>query len=194
MEAYIEGALVVLLLSSFIKIATTLSILRLGLGLSGSGFGAVVLGVSLGLSLLVMGPSLGTDSAESIFKVGSLKALEPRFRPFLEKHSHPDISQRFGALSKRLSGNKAPEDPNSPIPFNVLVPSFLISELKEAFQVGVVILIPFLVIDVVVVNLLMALGIASLPLSTITIPLKLLAFFAVDGWTLISEKILSTYL
>jgi len=194
MEAYLEGALVVLLLSSFVKLATTLSILRIGLGLNGSGFGAVVLGVSLGLSLLIMGPYLYPENGESILKGGSIKSLEPRFRPFLEKHAHPDITKRFQTLSSRLTETKSNETANATVPFYVLIPSFLVSELKEAFQVGVVILIPFLVIDVVVVNLLMALGMVSLPLSTITIPLKLLAFFAVDGWTLISEKIVSTYL
>lgn len=196
MEPFLEGVIAVLLFSSFVKIATTLTILRIGMGLAGSGFGAVVLAVSLGLSLLVMTPFLGGEGgADSSLKLGTFKSLEPKFRPFLEKQAHPDIVKRFESLSLRLSGDKKTQIPEGgPVPFSVLLPAFLISELKEAFQVGVVILIPFLVIDVVVVNILMALGVASLPLSTIAVPLKLLAFFAVDGWTLLSEKIISTYL
>jgi len=235
---YLTGIVAVLLLSAFVKILTTLSILRYGIGLHGAGFGLVIVGVSFALSLLVMNPQLervgGIDALLSIGQVsagegGNYLHLEEQFRPFLEKHTDPEIEQRFVALAKKMGSKKTisaiPKEPEVPedvetmgegvpgdggipplavgegtsantdvVPFPVLIAAFLISELSEAFQLGFMILIPFFVVDLLVTNILLALGVTQISQAVVALPCKLLLFFAVDGWTLVSEKLISGYI
>lgn len=224
---YIPAFMAVLLLSAFVKIATTLSILRFGIGLKDSVFGLVVLALSFALSIFVLEPyvsledlnialnSSGTvineqGKEEKVEKKKELEVIEKKFRPFLEKHTDFELSRRMGRLAAKIhlsqnadkketvEGSKENleekfEDIKSQ-PFSVLTVAFLISELKEAFQLGLMILIPFLVIDLLVVNIMMALGVFQMSQVAIALPLKILLFFAVDGWSLISEKLIATYI
>jgi len=194
----------VLLLSSFVKMATALSILRCGIGLHGAGFGMAVLGLALGLSLLVMQPQLESVGGLDAFLTKGLTstefALEEKFRPFLDKHSEPTITARFTSLAQKLNADSSKEAPEEDLKkqdeqpaFPVLIASFLVSELKEAFKVGFIILIPFLVIDLLVANLLMALGVTQISQAVVSLPLKILLFFALDGWVLVSEKLIGAY-
>lgn len=206
---YISGFFAVLLLTAFVKILTTLSILRYGIGLNGFGFGIVVVALSLGLSLLVMAPEL--QSAGGIDAVlrgnDNAVAVEEKFTPFLKKHSDPELLNRFGVVVDDLA--KAPgleSDKNvdsveegqkkiaTKASFPVLVSAFLVSELREAFQIGFLILLPFLLIDFLVVNVLMAVGITQISQAVVALPLKVLLFLAVDGWALITEKLVRTYI
>jgi type III secretion protein R len=202
LPAYFTGIAAVLLLSSFVKILTTLSIVRYGIGLNGASFGFVVVALGFVLSLIVVNaqaPQSGGLTALMSAKVASSSSeLEEKFGPFLERHSQPEIKTRLTAISQKL---KTPKDNEEEAPsaarggdFPVLIAAFLLSELKEAFQLGFIILVPFLVIDLLVVNALMALGITQMSPLIVSFPLKILLFFAVDGWTLLSEKLLRAYL
>ena len=194
LPSYVTGFFAVLLLTSFVKIFTVLNILRFGIGLKGGGFGLVLAGCALALSLLVMGPQ--------IERAGGLRAvladntddsrLIEAFQPFLSKNAHPEVVKKFSDLSAKLHGN--PEATAASTPVQVLVPAFLISELKEAFQAGFMLLVPFLIVDLIVVNILMVLGITQMSQATVSLPLKILLFFALDGWTLLSEKLIAGYL
>ena len=114
-------------------------------------------------------------------------------RRFLLKHGHLKDRAMFFSLAKRL---RRPEDRQAvgPEDFIVLVPSFVISELKEAFQIGFIIFVPFLVIDMVVANILMALGMQMLSPTTISLPFKLLLFVVIDGWYLITKGLVMGYI
>jgi flagellar biosynthesis protein FliP len=203
LPSYLTGIVAILLLTSFIKVFTSLNILRYGIGLSGGSFGVVILGLALALTFVVMTPQIeGAGGLNALLSTpNSSPLIEKSFRPFLEKHTHPDIRSRFVEIGKKVTAAKAaPADSNAgQIPeaatsFSVLIASFIVSELKEAFQLGLLLLLPFVVIDLVVANVVTAVGINQLPLYVVSLPLKLLLFFSVDGWTLVSEKILNSYL
>ncbi len=193
---YINGFLAILLLTSFVKIATALSIMRIGLGLESAGFGLVIFLLSLCLSILVCNPQIEKSGGlEKLLASGSSQAqLDQSFRPFLEKHVESSFLERIQELNSQIdTDQQANSEVKQEIPLTVLIVSFLLSELKDAFLVGLMILIPFLVIDLLVVNLLMALDITQMSYSLISLPLKLLLVYVLDGWLLISEKLIRVY-
>ncbi|NLF25383.1 MAG: flagellar biosynthetic protein FliP [Deltaproteobacteria bacterium] len=206
---YLAGLLTVILLSAFVKILTTLCILRYGIGLNNSGFGVVVVVFSFALTLFVMNPQLEALGIAKLW--GESKAwpaaesIEREFRPFVEKHADQKVLQRLQHISEKLkpSAKEPPQAENEtpaslaqdagPQSFSVLIAAFLISELKEAFQLGFLFLVPFLVIDLLVTNILLVLGVTQLSQAVVALPLKILLFVAVDGWALVSEKLVSGY-
>jgi len=194
LSSILSGLMAVLLLSSFVKIFTSLTILRYGLGLETASFGVVIAGVSLALSLAVVSPQLDKVGGMGVVfgAASSLNEanLEKSFRPFLEKHTSPELHAR---LSQVVSKHQEPTEAAPKDSFALLIASFLISQLKEAFQLGFLILIPFLVIDLIVTNILMVLNITQMSQAAVALPFKILLFFVVDGWSLISEKLISSY-
>lgn len=201
---YLGGFLAVLLLTSFVKIFTSLHILRAGIGVQGGGFGIVICAVAFALSLVVMGPQLKEFGGVEAFLSGGLKAgpkVEEKFRPFLEKNAHADIKQKLTELAGKLAtqpkkegdGKETSEAVAPAENFPVLIASFLVSQLQEAFQLAVIFLVPFVVIDLLVANALMALGMLQLSASVVALPLKLLLFFVVDGWALVAGKLIGGY-
>ncbi|MBN8548290.1 MAG: hypothetical protein J0M12_03120 [Deltaproteobacteria bacterium] len=210
LPAYLSGFLAVLLLTSFVKIFTSLHILRAGIGIQGGAFGVVTVALAFALSLFVMGPQLKDFGGVEGLISGSQKGtqhLEERFRPFLEKHTRPDIRSRFAALATKLAAAPSPAPTLSkdgsagPVAapktaeesFASLISAFLVSQLQEAFQLGLIFLIPFVVIDLLVTNVLMALGVVQISAMSVALPLKILLFFAVDGWALVAEKLVGGY-
>lgn len=195
MPASITGIVAVLLFTAFTKILTTLNILRLAAGLKGGVFGVMITTLALALSLLVMSPQIGAAGGLDAFLTASdSTSVEKRFGPFMEKHTQPDIRDRFSKAAEKLAAPSAPEHAAKSSSFAVLAAAFIVSQLKEAFQLGLALLLPFLVIDLLVVNVLMTLGITQMPAAVVAFPFKLLLFFAVDGWTLISEKLIQGYI
>jgi type III secretion protein R len=124
-------------------------------------------------------------------KEGFDKGKEP-IRAFLMKHAHEKERSMFFNLAKKM---RKPEDRESlkPEDFQILIPAFVISELSEAFQIGFVIFLPFLVIDMVVANVLLSLGMFQLSPITVSLPFKLLLFVLVDGWYLIARGLILGY-
>lgn len=202
---YLMGLLAVLLLSAFVKIFTTLSILRLGLGLEGASFGLVFAAFSFVLSILVVEPQLGpVGGLAGILSPQTKVALpvEDTFRPFLEKQTDPAMVVKISKLTQRLrvsseaQASVPQENPPTAntIGFTALASAFLLSELSRALYLGLLFIVPFLVLDLLVVNGLMALGVTQFSHRVVAIPLKLLLFFAVDGWSLVTEKLLGSYI
>jgi type III secretion protein R len=201
---YLVGLLAILLLSAFVKIFTTLSILRLGLGLEGASFGLVFAAFSFVLSILVIEPQLapigglaGVISPQS--KV--VLPIEETFRPFLEKQADPVAVVKIAKLTHKLkTSTEAQAAPSDAAPtvgtmgFSALASAFLLSELSRALYLGLLFIVPFLVLDLLIVNALLALGVTQLSHRVVAIPLKLLLFFAVDGWSLVTEKLLGSYI
>ena len=191
----IQGLAAIVLFSGFIKIATALSIFRVGLGLHGAGFGVITIGVAFALSLVVSHPNLPSPDA-------SLELLSPAnpahtiSTSFLEEQSDPKLRARFSALQAKPPALKvtAEAPPTEKTGTSVLVASFVVTQVRDAFMLGAMFLIPFVVIDLLVANLLMTLGMLQLPALVVSFPIKLVLFLAVDGWGLLSEKLLKSFL
>lgn len=201
----------IMILSSFVKIVVVLSLLRSALGVQQAPPNQVINGVAFLLSLYVMFPTgvkmydaakdvlqspnmpqelVSAESAEFIIAVAQ-KAQEP-LREFLKNNSLVKHQKEFFKTVYRL----LPEDYRDDLKtdaFLILVPSFITSQLKSAFEIGVLIYIPFFVIDLVVSNILLAMGMMMLSPVTISMPLKLFLLVMLDGWTLLIEGLVSTF-
>jgi type III secretion protein R len=198
---------ILIMLTSFVKISVVLSIVRNALGTQQIPPNQVVTGLAFVLTLFVMMPvgqqiyeetGLRDQTSTSIFSErnveslveGAKKGREP-MRSFLDRHCHDKERLLFVDLARRLTN-----EPNQVIDarsFQVIIPAFVISELKEAFQIGFIIFIPFLIIDMVVSNILLALGMMMLSPTTIALPFKILLFVLIDGWFLIVEGLVLGY-
>jgi len=201
----------IIMVTSFVKISVVLSIVRSALGTQQMPPTQVITGLSIILTIYVMTPvglevyrnaqalidkkapgkSLLTAQSVDLAFEAMAEARDP-MRKFLTRHSHMKDRAMFFSLAKRL---RQPEDRQGVAPedFSVIIPSFVISELKEAFQIGFIIFVPFLVIDMVVANILMALGMQMLSPTTISLPFKLLLFVIIDGWYLITKGLVVGY-
>lgn len=188
----ITGLMALLSFTCFVKIVTVLGILRVGLGLRGISFSVVVIAVSILLSLFVMNPVFDQLGGVDGFLQQSENLEGGKFqtalRPFLEPNTDPFVLERFAAIENQIAG----EEKTNPS-FITLAVAFMITELQAAFQLGFLILLPFLVIDLLVMNVLMSLGVTQMSGSTIAIPLKLLLFVVVEGWTHLGERLLLSY-
>jgi type III secretion protein R len=194
---------VAVMVTSFTKIVVVLSLLRSALGLQQAPPNVVLNGIALVLSVYVMLPT-GQRMADRVGPLEQLggttqallaavdRAKEP-LREFLLAHSEPRERQFFlrtaqKALEPERAAQLAERD------FVVVLPSFVVSELTAAFKIGFLIFLPFVVIDLVVSNILMALGMQMLTPTTVSLPFKLLLFVLVDGWVKLSHGLVLTYL
>jgi len=208
---------VVIMLTSFVKISVVLSILRNALGTQQVPPNQVITGLAFVLTIFIMVPvtrqmyqAAGTiGNTRDIFSEASVKSLfeatkqgkEP-LRKFLAKHSHDKDRILFMEMAARLevqAGHESqPQATVSPQiskeDFQVVIPAFVTSELKEAFQIGFLVFVPFIIIDMVVANVLLAMGMHMLSPSVISLPFKLLLFVLVDGWFLVVRGLVLSYL
>ncbi|TDR56105.1 flagellar biosynthetic protein FliP [Halomonas ventosae] len=178
----------VLMMTSFTRIIIVLSLLRTAIGTQSTPPNQVLLGLALFLTFFIMAPVLGEVyetawvplSADELDFSEFLPLASQPFREFmLAQTREPDLAM-FAGLAD-VGPFQGPED----VPFRVLLPAFVTSELKTAFQIGFMLFIPFLIIDLVVASVLMALGMMMVPPATISLPFKLMLFVLVDGWQLI---------
>ena len=176
-----------LMMTSFTRIIIVLSILRQALGLQQTPPNQVLIGLSLFLSMFVMAPTfteinsraVAPYAANTIELETAIEISGTEFHKFMIKQTRQTDLKLFMDLAKEKSFAR-PQD----IPFSILLPAFVTSELKTAFQIGFMIFLPFLVIDLVVASTLMALGMMMLSPTIISMPFKLLLFVLVDGWAL----------
>ncbi|MBL1417783.1 MAG: flagellar type III secretion system pore protein FliP [Moritella sp.] len=176
-----------LMLTSFTRIVVVLAILRQAIGLQQSPPNRVLVGIALTLTILIMRPVwtqihvdafLPYDSG-SITLIEALGKAEIPLRTFMLKQTREtDLEQMLKI------GNEPPVTSVDDIPFVVLMPAFVLSELKTAFQIGFMLFLPFLVIDLVVASVLMAMGMMMLSPLIISLPFKLMIFVLVDGWAM----------
>ena len=187
---------VLLLATSFTKIILVLSLTRNALGMQMSPPNTVLTGIALFLTLFVMGPVFsdinetavqpylnGTMTVSQAYDVGVVP-----LREFLLDNTREDeLSLMVG-----LSGEEAPTDAAA-VSMTTLVPAFVLSELKSAFIIGLVVFIPFLVLDMLVSAALMAMGMMMLPPVTVSLPFKLIFFVLVDGWSLVAGSLVQSF-
>ena len=184
--------------TGFTRILIVLSFIRTGLGTPTAPPNQVLVGIAFFLTLFVMSPTLKTikhDAYEPMQKGAitqevALKRAEAPLREFMFNQTRDkDI-----ALFVKLSGEKPSNvKTRRDVPTQVLIPAFIISELKTAFQIGFLIFLPFLIIDLVVSSTLMSMGMMMLPPVFISLPFKILLFILVDGWNLVTSSLVQSF-
>jgi flagellar biosynthesis protein FliP len=187
---------VLLLATSFTKIIVVLGLTRNALGLPSSPPNQVLTGIALFLTLFVMGPVFSDINEVAIqpYMDGAMTVSQAYdagvvpLRGFLLENTREDELR----LMIGLSGEEAPADA-SQVSMTTLLPAFVLSELKSAFIIGLVVFIPFLVLDMLVSAALMAMGMMMVPPTIVSLPFKLLLFVVVDGWTLITTALVGSY-
>ena len=187
---------VLLMMTSFTRIIIVLSLLRQAIGAQSSPPNQILLGLALFLTFFIMSPVLDRIYGEaykplSENKITMQQALDRGATPLrefmLKQTREADLAMFLNIAGKKVA---SPKD----IPLSVLVPSFMTSELKTGFQIGFSIFIPFLVIDMVVASVLMAMGMMMLPPSIVSLPFKLMLFVLVDGWQLLIGSLANSFL
>ncbi len=187
---------IVLMMSSFLRILIVLTILRQALGLQGSPPTQVLVGLALFLSLFVMAPTLDVVNTVAIapYSAGTLGAdaaiasAGDAFHSFMLSQTREANLVMFADIA----GTGQFEE-GADIPFSILLPAFVTSELETAFQIGFMLFLPFLVIDLVVASVLMSLGMMMLSPTIISLPFKLLLFVLVDGWALLMGSLAMSF-
>jgi len=182
--------------TSFTRIVIVLAILRQAIGMPQTPPNQVLVGLALFLTFFIMAPVLERVNQDALqpylagtieMPVAADKAQGPMREFMLGQTREPDLALFAGLAGK--DGFDKPED----VPLSVLLPSFLTSELKTAFQIGFLTFIPFLVIDMVVASVLMSMGMMMLPAIIVSLPFKLLLFVLVDGWYLLVKSLVESF-
>jgi flagellar biosynthesis protein FliP len=185
-----------LMMTGFTRIVIVLSLLRQAMGTQAAPPNQVIIGLSMFLTLFVMGPTLDKVYADAykpyaasqISFEDAVSRAEGPMRQFMLRQTRQSDVALFSRLA-RLEGTPKPET----LPLRVLVPSFVTSELKSAFQIGFLIFIPFLVIDMVVASVLMSLGMMMLSPVLVALPFKLMLFVLADGWNLLLGSLAASF-
>lgn len=186
----------ILMMTSFTRIIIVLSILRQALGTAQTPSNQILIGLSLFLSFFIMSPVLHQAytegyqpyAEEKISADVAIEKVKAPFRNFMMLQTREDDIGLFARIA-----DDGPYATPDDVPFSVLMPAFLTSELKTAFQIGFMLFIPFLIIDLVVASVLMAMGMMMLSPLIISLPFKLMLFVLVDGWALVMGTLASSF-
>ena len=187
---------VVLMMTGFTRIVIVLSLLRQALGTPAAPPNQVIIGLSLFLTFFVMSPTIDKvyqdawlpyQTQKIDFNTAVERAAVP-MRSFMLKQTRKSDLELFGKLAKLPADTKS-----EAVPFSVLVPAFVTSELKSAFQIGFLIFIPFLIIDMIVASVLMSLGMMMLSPVLVSLPFKLMLFVLADGWNLLLGSLAASF-
>ncbi|HYV30133.1 MAG TPA: flagellar type III secretion system pore protein FliP [Candidatus Binatia bacterium] len=186
---------IILLMTCFLRIAIVLSFVRTALSLQSTPANQVIVGLSLFLTLFIMAPTweridreaLTPYRAKQIDRQEALDRASGPIRSFMLRQARPRDVELFVGLAKL-----GPTPPDK-LPLKVVVPGFIISELRTAFQMGFLLFVPFILIDLVVATVLMSMGMMMMPPVTISLPLKILLFVLVDGWNLVVRSIVLSF-
>ncbi len=187
---------ILIMMTSFTRIVVVLSFLRTAIGIQQTPPNTVMLSLALFLTFFIMAPTLQSAYEEAIVPLLSEdidemtafeRGVEP-FQAFMLKHVREKDLELFMSLS-----NTEPVADVRDVPLQVLIPSFMISELRRAFEIGFMLFLPFLIIDLVTASILMSMGMMMLPPVTISLPFKIIFFVLVDGWYLISGSLIKGF-
>jgi len=187
---------IMIMVTSFTRIVIVLSLLRTALGTQQSPPNVVMMSLALFLTGFVMAPTF-TDAynngispliEEQISEVEAFEAASRPFHNFMMSHVRQADLDLFMGMAKAT-----PEQIGANTPFHVLIPAFMISELRRAFEIGFLLYLPFLVIDMVIASVLMSMGMMMLPPALISLPFKLIFFVLVDGWYLVAGSLVRSF-
>ena len=187
---------IIMMMTSFIRVTVVFAILRQALGMQQTPSNQILIGLSLFLTFFIMSPIIERVNQEAVQpyideSITSLEAVEKAKVPFSE-FMLAQTRESDLILFMDLSGTEALNEGELP-PFKVLVPAFIISELKTAFQIGFLLFIPFLVIDLVIASILMAMGMMMLSPLIVSLPFKIMLFVLVDGWALVVGTLANSF-
>lgn len=186
---------IILLMTSFTRIVIVLSFVRSALSLQGAPANQIIVGLSLFITFFIMQPvwnnieqdALKPYTAKEIAGTEAMERASSHIRAFMLKQARVKDVELFVGLSG--IGATAPEK----LPLRVVIPGFIISELRTAFQMGFLLFIPFILIDLVVATVLMSMGMMMMPPVTVSLPLKILLFVLVDGWDLVVRSVVLSF-
>ncbi len=186
---------ILLMLTSFTRIVVVLHFLRAAVGTQSSPPNQVLIGLALFLTLFIMQPVFSDINENAIkpFDAGEItqeQALEIGSEP-IRNYMNGQVQTKDIDLFVQISGESY--ESYEEVPFSVLIPSYIISELRTAFIIGFLVYIPFIVIDMVVASVLMSMGMMMLPPTTISLPFKILLFVLADGWNLVIGSLVKTF-
>jgi flagellar biosynthetic protein FliP len=187
---------ILVMVTSFTRIVVVLSLLRTALGTATAPPNAVIISLAMFLTAFVMWPTFTTAydvgvrplMANEITPEQAFDRASDPFRAFMQKN----VREKDLKLFMDLSNTPVPEKPED-MSLRVLVPAFMISELKRAFEIGFLLFLPFLIIDLVVASVLMSMGMMMLPPVVVSLPFKLIFFVLVDGWHLVAGSLVQSY-
>jgi len=186
-----------MMVTSFTRFAIAFSLLRSGLGLQTAPSNLVMISLALFMTFYVMAPVFNQAWDEGVAPLmenriteqQAAEAISSPFRTFMLN----EVREQDLALFEDLADPSMKIEENGPVDFRILVPAFMISELKRGFEIGFLIVLPFLVIDLVVATLTMSMGMMMLPPTVISLPFKILFFVLIDGWNLLVGSLIRSY-
>lgn len=187
---------ILIMMTSFTRIVVVLSFLRTAIGIQQTPPNTVMISLALFLTFFIMAPTLQAAYESAVVplleeEIDEVQAFEEGVKPFkvfMIDHVRAQDLELFMQMSK----TEMPEDVME-VPLHVLIPSFMISELRRAFEIGFMLFLPFLIIDLVTASILMSMGMMMLPPVTISLPFKIIFFVLVDGWYLISGSLIRSF-
>jgi flagellar biosynthetic protein FliP len=187
---------ILIMMTSFTRIVVVLSLLRTALGTATAPPNAVIVALALFLTAFVMGPALQNAYDNGIKplinnEISVEQAFERSSAP-LKVFMQKNVREKDLALFSDMSREPRPASPED-LSLRILVPAFMISELKRAFEIGFLLFLPFLIIDLVVASVLMSMGMMMLPPVIVSLPFKLIFFVLVDGWSLVAGSLIQSY-
>lgn len=186
---------ILLLMTSFTRIVIVLSFIRSALSLQGSPSNQIIIGLSFFVTLFVMSPTwvkiqrdvITPYSSEQMTGEAALEGTSKLIKQFMLKQTRAEDLELFVSMAGQGSATTAD------LPLTVIIPGFVISELRTAFQMGFLLFVPFIMIDLVVATVLMSMGMMMMPPVTVSLPLKILLFVLVDGWSLIIRSLVESF-
>lgn len=187
---------IMIMMTSFTRIIVALSFLRTAIGIQQTPPNTVMISLALFMTFFIMTPTLEAAYQNGVLplineEMDEMTALERAGEPFKEfmlRH----VREKDLGLFLRVSETEMPEDTMT-LPYQVVIPAFMISELRRAFEIGFMLFLPFLIIDLVTASILMSMGMMMLPPVTISLPFKIIFFVLVDGWYLIAGSLIESF-
>ncbi len=187
---------ILMMVTSFVRIVVSLSLLRTALGLQQTPPNTVIISLAMFLTFFIMAPTFNKAyeqgikpmMAEKIKEEDAMKLTAQPFHDFMMHYTRDKDLKLFADIAKMPATTKA-ED----VPYHIIIPAFMISELRRAFEIGFLLFLPFLIIDMVVSSILMAMGMMMLPPSVVALPFKIIFFVLVDGWYLVVGSLVKSY-
>jgi flagellar biosynthetic protein FliP len=187
---------IVMMLTSFTRIVVVLSFVRQAMGTQQMPPSQLIVGLALILTIFIMAPVANVIHRDAIKpyldgKISQSETYERAVKP-LREFMLKQTQEKDIALFVKFAGSERPKGPDD-LPIHVLIPAFIISELRIAFQISFIVFIPFLIIDMVVASVLMSMGMMMLPPVMVALPFKILLFVLVDGWYLLVKSLVSSF-
>lgn len=188
---------ILIMMTSFTRIVIVLSFVRTAIGLQQTPPNMVLISLAMFLTLFIMTPTFEAAYEqgiqplinEDVDEIEGFEAALVPFKEFMARHTRPEDLSLFNNLSEEPPTYESAKE----IPLQIIVPSFMISELKRAFEIGFMLFLPFLIIDLVTASILMSMGMLMLPPVIISLPFKIIFFVMVDGWYLIAGSLLQSF-